>query len=180
MAEEPAKAKEKRSIRGEDAGVLKGSSILYTLSQSLRDLAGYDAGSGDIASLAAIGLVYDDQGKLSVDMTAFSDATSGQYEALAGFLGDTSTSGFLKYATDLMNGLEDSTDGIIKTAMSSLQDQITWQDSRIADEQDRIDLLQQNLIQQMSAADAMIAQLETQVTYFTNLFQAMQDYQRNA
>jgi flagellar hook-associated protein 2 len=166
--------------RGKDAGALEGSSLLYTLAQSLRDLAGYDSGSGGIASLTALGLIYDDKGKLSLDMTAFSQATDGQFQALAGFLGGTSTDGFLKYATDLMNGLEDSTDGVIKTAISSLNSQITWQDNRISEEQDRIDVLQQNLIQRMSVADAMIAQLETQVTYFTNLFQAMQDYKRNA
>jgi flagellar hook-associated protein 2 len=165
--------------RGKDAGALKGSSLLYTLAQSLRELAGYDSGSGAITSLTSLGLVYDDKGKLSLDSTAFNDATDGQFAALAEFLGASSTGGFLKFATDLMDGLEDSTGGILKTAMGSLQDQITWQDNRISEEEDRIDQLQQSLVQRMAEADAAIAALERQVLYFTNLFDAMRKYREN-
>ena len=42
--------------------------------------------------------------------------------------------------------------------------------TRIANEQTRIDLLQANLTAKISAADALIASLEQQVTYFTSLF----------
>ena len=165
--------------RGEDAGALEGSSLLHMLSQSLRDLAGYDSGATGISSLNSLGLEFDDQGRLSLDMTTFSAAANGQYEALEVFLGSSSNDGFLKYAADLMDGLENSTDGIIDTAISSLQAEMTRQDTRIAEEQDRIDQLQENLVARMAAADAMIAALEQQVRYMTGLFEAMQSLREN-
>ncbi len=165
--------------RGEDAGALQGSSILYLVSQSLRDMVGYSTGVDGISSLTSLGLNFDDSGKLSLDASAFTSATDGQFAALASFLGTSSTDGFLKNAADLIDGLEDSSDGAVKTAIDSLQSQMTQQDDRIAEEQDRIDLLTENLQAQMSAADALIAELEQQVTYFTGLFDAMKAYQGN-
>jgi flagellar hook-associated protein 2 len=160
--------------RGEENGALSGDSLLYTLSQSLRDLTGYSTGTDGISSLTALGLNFDDQGKLSLDTTTFSTATDGQFQALETFLGSSSSSGFLKSATDLLNSLEDSTDGIIKTALSSMETQIADQDDLIANEQVRIDQLEESLVAQMAAADALIASLEQQVNYMNGLFAAMQ------
>jgi flagellar hook-associated protein 2 len=165
--------------RGKDAGALEGSSLLHTLTQSLRDLAGYDSGAAGVSSLSSLGFEFDDKGKLSLDMTAFSAATTGEWEALEAFLGESSTDGFLKYASDLMAGLEDSTGGIIETAISSFKDEIAFQDTRIDEEQDRIDQLEENLIARMAAADAMIASLERQVTYMTGLFESMRSLRQN-
>jgi len=89
------------------------------------------------------------------------------------FLGSPSTGGFLKAATDILNGLEDSQNGDIATSRNSAQAAIDNQNRRIADEQDRIDILQKSLIARMAAADALIASLEQQVSYFNTLFASM-------
>jgi flagellar hook-associated protein 2 len=166
---------------GEGASsALRGSSMLYVLSQSLRDLAGYSSGSGAISSLASLGFGFDDQGKLSVNLAAFSAATDGQFQALSDFLGSSSTDGFLKYASDLMTGLEDATNGVIKTAVSDLRTQLTQQDDHIAKEQLRIDALQKNLEARMAAADALIASMEQQVRFMNGLMEAMLISQENS
>jgi len=54
-----------------------------------------------------------------------------------------------------------------------LDDQLTAADDRIAEEQRRIDDLTESLQKRFYAADALIAQLEQQASYFTNLFAAM-------
>jgi len=158
---------------------LRGSSMLYVLSQSLRDLAGYSSGSGAISSLASLGFGFDDKGKLSLNQATFIIATSGQFEALSDFLGSSSTDGFLKYAGDLMKGLEDSTNGVIKTAMSDVRTQLTDQDKHIADQQIRIDALQKNLEARMAASDALIASMEQQVNFMNGLMEAMITNQRS-
>ncbi|HSW50843.1 MAG TPA: flagellar filament capping protein FliD [Bryobacteraceae bacterium] len=159
--------------RGTDAGALEGFSLLRTLSDSLRLLSGYETGGGGLGSLTSLGLIFSDDGKLSLDTSVFSSATDGQFEALSEFLGSASTGGFLKHASDLMDGLKNSTDGIITSELDSLQAQMKWQDARIAEEQDRIDQIEENLIARMAAADSMIAALEQQVRYMTGLFEAM-------
>jgi len=55
----------------------------------------------------------------------------------------------------------------------SAQTQIDHQNQRIDDEQSRIDALTKDLTGRMAAADALIASLEQQVTYFTTLFGSM-------
>jgi flagellar hook-associated protein 2 len=159
--------------RGEQAGALRGNSILYGLSQALREITGYSSETGAISSLASLGLSFNEQGKLSLDMTVFSSATSGQFGALASFLGSSSGGGFLQFATGVLNGLEDTTDGVLKMAIRSIQTDISGQDARIAEQEDRIDRLRQNLEAQMAAADALIASLEQQVKYINGLFESM-------
>lgn len=159
--------------RGNAGGALSGQSIISTLSQVLRDTAQYSDGSGTIASLTDLGLTFDDKGTLSLDTVAFLATSSSNFDALLTFLGSATGGGFLKSATDLLNGLEDSTSGAIKTSIASLDDQIKSQDDRIAAEQDRIDQYHANLVAQMSAADAMIAALEQQATYLNDLFESM-------
>ncbi len=118
--------------RGKGTGALRGNSLVYTLSAYLRELTGYSSGTDGISSLTSVGLSFDKNGKLSLDPAAFSSATSGQFAALTSFLGNSQGSGFLKFATGLMDSLEGATDGVIKTALSAVKDQMTDQDSRIA------------------------------------------------
>jgi flagellar hook-associated protein 2 len=165
--------------RGEDAGALRGLPILNSLSESLREITGYSSGTDGISSLASLGLVLDDKGKLSLDSSAFNAAAGGNFEALAAFLGSASTGGFLQTATAVMDGLQDSTSGAITTAIDGLKTETTGQNDRIAAEQERIDRLQQNLIAQMAAADSAIAILEQQATYMNGLFEAMRNINLN-
>jgi flagellar hook-associated protein 2 len=158
--------------RGEEAGALAGNSLLFTLSDTMRAVAGYSGTSGGISSLADLGLSFDDQGKLSLDTAAFASAAE-DFQALLDFLGTSTTDGFLKYATDALAALNDDTDGLIQAEIDSVADQIRAQDDKIAAEQDRIDLMEENLLAQMAAADALIASLEQQVLYFTGLFESM-------
>ena len=83
----------------------------------------------------------------------------------------------MKYASDLMAGLEDSTKGVVKTAVSALQAQMIQQDARIAAEQTRIDSIEKNLNARMAAADALIASMEQQVIFMNGLIDAMSSNQ---
>lgn len=164
------------SNRGKGTGALKGDSLISSISQALRNVTGYSAsGGGGLDSLTALGLSFDQDGVLSIDTNAFSDAVQGHMDELSAFLGGASTGGFLKAASDAIASLEDPTNGAIKNQIDSVRQQITDQDSRIADEQERIDTLKSNLQERMAAADALIAQMEQQVTYMTNLFDSMKN-----
>jgi hypothetical protein len=54
------------------------------------------------------------------------------------------------------------------------------QDRRINAEQERIDRLESDLTARMAAADATIAMLEQQVTYFTGMFETMRASRENS
>jgi len=86
----------------------------------------------------------------------------------------TNGGGFLGVATNALNNLEDPTTGEIKTTETDLTTEISDIGAQISTKQTQVDTLQTNMENQMTAADAMIANMEQQYTYMTDMFQAEQ------
>ena len=156
---------------GQNNGALAGDSIVRSLSGILTQISTFSSPGSQITGLADLGLDLGSDGKLTFDSSKLASADP---DALSAFLGAATDGGFLKTATDLLNGVEDSTDGILKTAESGVQDEITHTNDSISTQQDMVDQLQQNLQDQMAAADAAIASMEQQYTYLNSMWQAMQ------
>lgn len=167
------------SNRGQGGGALTGDALINTLSQSLRAMSGFTGGSGSVQNITDLGLTFDKTGHLNFDQTVFAAASAAHPGDLSAFLGSSSTGGFLKTATDILNGLEDPTTGIIETTITSAQTAIDNQNQKISDEQTRIDALTTSLTSRIDAADALIASLEQQQTYFTTLFTDMNAINKN-
>src|SRR5581483_10420801 len=140
-----------------------GDALIFSLTQTLRDLSGYTGGSGAVQTLTDLGITFDKTGHLSFDRSLFASVAAAHPSDLSAFLGSPTSGGFLKSATDTLNSLEDPIDGTIPMALTSAQDAIDKQNRRIADEQDRVDRITQSLTAQISAADALIASLAQQV-----------------
>ncbi|HET8546914.1 MAG TPA: flagellar filament capping protein FliD [Bryobacteraceae bacterium] len=156
--------------RGEAEGALAGQSILHTISDALRRLSTFtDAGQ----SASHFGIEMTDDGKMSINSGTFTSSTSAGLDGLVDWLGSTGEGGFLQNAADSLNMLEDGEDGVLTLSIENAQASVTAQEARVTAEQERIDKLTESLQQQFSAADALIASLEQQATYFTNLFEAM-------
>jgi flagellar hook-associated protein 2 len=163
---------------GQNAGALQGQSIVSGLSSSLRSLLSY-AGTGTIQSLTDLGITVDKTGQMSFDSSTFESAIAANPQAVSDFLGSTGGSGFLKAAGDTLTGIEDPDSGILKMQISSVQDSITQENTLISNKQDQINQLEESLQQQMASADSLIASLESQKTYMTDLFDAMKINSQN-
>ncbi len=159
--------------RGSSAGALGGDSMISSLSQSLRNLANHSEDSGSIRSITDLGLMFDDKGKLSLNTEVFSSATAAGLDAVSAFLGSQTSGGFLQRAANILDSIENSSDGTLKAVISSVTTAMSAQDKAISDQQERIDSLEVSLQKQMAAADSLIASMEQQVLYFTSMFQAM-------
>ena len=155
---------------GKDAGQLSGQSIVRTLYSTLRQITQFGGASGGARSLTAIGVNLDGHGKLQFNQTKFDSAS---IDDVANFLGTTSGGGFLKTANDALNSAEDPVSGSLQAAIQQVKSGITHQNDLIAANQQRIDDLQANLQERMAAADALLASMESQKTFLTNLFTAM-------
>jgi flagellar hook-associated protein 2 len=160
--------------RGQTAGALEGQSLVFSLQNVLASISQYGS-SGAVGSLSALGLSLDQTGHLSFDATAFNNQSTS---AIQQFLGTTTSGGFLKVANDALTSMADANTGVIQSDISSLQDRITSQNTRISQEQTRIDDLTTQLQQRLTAADAAVASLQAQKSYFSQLFQAQ--YPANA
>jgi|SRR5580658_93009 flagellar hook-associated protein 2 len=162
--------------RGQTDVALAGQSIVYQLTDSLQSLANYSTGSGNISSLAALGVSFDDTtGQLSFDQSAFDAATTGQTAALTQFLGSAAGGGFLETATNTMTGILDPDTGVLPQDITSTQASIAGTNTQITAKQAQVTQLQSNLTQQMAAADAMIYDLQQQASEMQDMFTAEQD-----
>jgi flagellar hook-associated protein 2 len=155
--------------RGSTGGALTGDQIVYQLTSMLQNIATYTSGSGSVNSLADLGLSVDQTGQMSFDASSFNTADSS---AIQQFLGSTTTGGFLQTANNSLESFIDPNNGLLVKETSNLQTQITSDNNQIAQQQVQISDLQANLEQQLSAADAAIATLQAQTSYFQQLFTA--------
>jgi flagellar hook-associated protein 2 len=160
--------------RGQTGGALAGQSLLMDLSAVLKNMVGYTAGSSAVSSLTSLGFSFDQKGVLSFNGSVFSSAVSNRNAQLESFLGSSKTGGFLKAASDALDGMLNSTSGVLTQDLKSFTAQIAHKLTAIADEQNKINKLQMNLNRQMAAADAAIASLEQQYNQMNYYYQAMQ------
>lgn len=154
---------------GQNAGALSGQNIIYSLRDALQSISQYTTTSGGVSSLSALGLSVDKNGQMSFDSTTFGALSAAQVKQ---FIGTATSGGFLETASNGLQTVANTNTGEIETEYSALQSQITQQNQLIADEQTRINDLTTNLESQLSQADAAIATLQSQKTYYTDLFQA--------
>ncbi len=161
--------------RGTAGGPISGQTVVYQLRDAMNRIGSYFNGGGAIKSLADLGVTFskDLSGHLEFNQSTLLLETLRNMGGITSFLGDGTTSGFLKAASDAMKMVEDPTRGALTTAMTANQTQVINNNSRIAAERAKIDQLQTQLTRQMAAADALISAMEQHYTVISNLFQAM-------
>jgi flagellar hook-associated protein 2 len=159
---------------GQSGGALTGQSQVMMLENSLRQLMNFQSSEG-AGSLAALGLAFDKTGSASFDPSALNHLT---FSDIQSFLGDA-TAGFLQNANTLLDEMDGASSGVITDAVESLKNQISKTNDQIDAQQQRVDLLQASLMDQMAKADSAIYAMEQQANYFKNLFDAMRQDSKN-
>ncbi len=158
---------------GKNAGVLSGSIVVRQIHTGLRAITGFAGSSGDIASMAALGLELDKTGKLSFNTATFNALTDAQFKDSISFLGSTTT-GFAGNAYNLLNQISDPVTGAIQTTENFFDKSDKRLSDTIAQTQERVKLLQASLSQQLGDADTLLSKLESQQTLLIGLFRAQQ------
>lgn len=157
---------------GQNGGVLEGQSEVYDIESTLRNLVDYTGGAGTATSLTALGLSFDDTGQLSFDSSALDAANMSDVST---FFGDGTGPGFIQNASNQLSSIDDPASGSLTASLSSISTEMTNTQTEIANDQQQVTTLQDSLTTQMATADANIAMLEQQSTYFTDLFEAMKE-----
>ncbi len=164
---------------GTAGGALTGQSIIMELEQSLQSIVSYTGGSGSVQSLADLGLTFSESGQLTFDQSTFESISESDPQDVQNFLGSSTGGGFLESATNLLTGLEDPNNGLFTVTNNSFEQQVTSDNQQINDEETRITTMQNDLTAQMSQADTLIASLESQVSYYNELFTDTNDAIQN-
>lgn len=160
-------------------GALAGNALAATIRNQLRSAVTAVLGSGQFTTLAQIGVEYTKDGRLSFNTSLFATETRDKFDALQTLVGTSSTGGFAKILTDALNTLEAANGGMLKSSISSLDAALKSEDQRIAAEQTRVEQFTRDLQERLAKADAAIAALEQQASYFNSMFEAMRVNQKS-
>jgi flagellar hook-associated protein 2 len=159
--------------RGDTGGALQGQSLMQELSSALSELGTFSSADSAVSGLSDLGLDLGRDGRLTFSPYSLMAADMVNSSGINAFLGSTSGGGFLKVASSRLKSLEDVTTGSVTLALADLAGRISGTEGTIASKQEYVDRLQERLLQQMASADALVATMQQQYSYFSSMFAAM-------
>ena len=160
-------------------GALLGSSLVQSIRTQFRNALTATFG-GELGSLAKIGVEFQRDGTLKVNDTVFDKEAGSKFVQLKELIGSETQAGLTKTLTDALNTITSTKgNGFLNETVASLKKSLDAEDKRISAETDRISNLTKDLQERLAKADAMIAQLEQQASYFTNMFESMRANQKS-
>ena len=160
-------------------GALLGNSLVQSIRTQFRN-ALTQSFAGEFGSLAKIGVEFQRDGTLTVNDAIFEKEAASKFPQLSEFMGSATKPGLVKTLTDALNTVTSASGGgFLTDTVSSLRKSLEGQNKRIDAETERIENLTRDLQERLAKADAMIAQLEQQASYFTGMFEVMRTNQRS-
>jgi flagellar hook-associated protein 2 len=148
--------------QGQNAGPLQGDLIINEISGDMQQLVTYysPSSSSTIRSLSDLGVTFNDTGQMSFDSSTFNALSDTQISDAFKFLG-SSSSGFAALANNFTQ-LSDPITGLIQTQIDGYETENTDLGNQITTAQARATQVQQSATAQAQAADALVAQLQSE------------------
>ncbi len=173
----------KKDAKSRPTGILAGDSTLRNVQQQLRDVIGATSADngGAFKSLADLGITKGEDGKLSIDSTAFNERLKTSPDDVKALLyGKTENDKgiFQKFQT-ASNGLSDSVTGSVQTAITGYESSLKNLNNTISNRLEAINRLKTSLIKQFSVADAAIGQMTGQGSALTSIIKSLQNSSGN-
>jgi flagellar hook-associated protein 2 len=156
----------------EASNSLRGDTTLQTLQRRLSmALSRVYAPDGTERSLSGFGLRFDRDGVMSIADSALRDGTRADPEGLGVlFAGSGDNAGIAQSLKDLITEYTRAATGVITSKQDGLRSRVRSIDNQIDAINERASSLETRLRKQFSAADSLIAGLNSQATYLTALF----------
>jgi flagellar capping protein FliD len=143
------------------AGPLAGDMLIQSISSDLQQVASYwNTGRGSIHSLSDLGVTFDTTGHLGFNQTTFDAVPDSQIPDAFKFLG-SSKSGLGALANNFTQ-LSDPLSGMIRVQEDGYDTTDQELTSQISSLNDRASQVQAALTARLQAADALVAQLQSQ------------------
>lgn len=146
---------------GENAGMLAGDRIVYEIQSRMRSIVGVSGPDG-ASSLASAGLTLGVDGQMTFDETQVAWMSDAELEKAFALLEDSP--GSLGALAAEIEAMSDPVTGIITYELSSYDETDKRLTSQIEALSERVSATQSTLFAQLQAADALLAQLESQQT----------------
>jgi len=144
-------------------GSLASDSTLRILQDDLLSAANYTAGSGAITSLAGLGVTMNNDGTLSVDNSALTNAVQNNFADVQAFMQGAASNGFAATLKAQLNTLSDPTTGAFTVDLQSIKNQNTDLQNNIDNFQAYLNTQQTLLTAQYNQADILLQELPNQL-----------------
>ncbi len=146
-----------------DGKVLRGDSIVRSISSRVRMALTTSLESGDITTLYQIGIRQEEDGILSFDSSAFQENVAEDYTGVRDLFIGTDTNEGIVYLLGLsLDDMTDSVNGVFKVRSDSLTDRIEHIDDRIERYERSIESYEETLNRKFTAMEQMVAALQAQ------------------
>jgi flagellar hook-associated protein 2 len=149
---------------GTSGSVLSGNNILYQIRQAMSNIVQYQGG-GTMGNLANLGIEMSETGQMSLNTTTFNGLSDSDISSAMSLLG-TSTTG-IGGLQQTFNAISDPITGSVATQTAQWNTSTQNIAAQITAKNAAITLLQATINQQLQAADASIADLESQQNTLT-------------
>ncbi len=156
---------------GPAAGPLSGDTSVTQLEAAMDGFAGYTNSSGTIQSLSDLGISFATNGQATLDPTVVSGFSDARLTAAFNFIG-SATSGFVG-ATQTFGQFSDPIGGLLTVEATGLAKTDTDLQSQIGTLTSQMTVMQKNLASQLSTADSLIAELQSQQTELSGSLQSL-------
>lgn len=144
---------------GENGGVLAGDRIIYEIQARMRAIVGASGHDGN-GSLAKVGLTLNADGRMTFDSNKIATMSAGDLESAFAFLDNQP--GSLGATASGLDQLSDAETGLMTSEIGLYDETDKRLTSQIERLSERVSSLQTTLFSQLQAADALLAQLESQ------------------
>ncbi|MCC7473813.1 MAG: flagellar filament capping protein FliD [Pirellulales bacterium] len=149
-------------------GILFGSTAALRVESDLNYvLSGNFYGLGTYSSLEALGITFDDKGKLSLNKSELSAALSSDPSAVSNFFA-RDTIGFAAKVTAAADQLADS-DSLLSAQATSLTDKIETNTERISSMDEMLDRQRERLLLQFAMLETTVAKLQESLSALNSL-----------
>ena len=145
----------------ETVGLLFGSSETLRITSAYeRVLSGTIRGAGEFRSAGAVGLQFDDRGRLSVDKSKLGDALEQSPDAAAAFFA-TDTTGLADRLSDVADRIAGVDNSLLFRRRETIQTQTERNNERIETLNNRLDRERERLLQQFFRTEEAIGRIQS-------------------
>ena len=139
---------------------LFGDSALRIVQQNLLSSIGYSiADNNGFETPGSIGINMSDDGTLSVDDSKLEAAVSANYDDVKNFFQSSSPEGFALSLQTMLDGLTDSLDGPLNTAIKGFNETSLDVTRRVEDFDSRLEFKRESLLEEFARIDSLLRQL---------------------
>jgi flagellar hook-associated protein 2 len=150
------------------AGALSGDASVRGLQQQLLEQISYSSTTtGDVSTLAALGITMNDDGTLALDSTTLNSALQSNFANVKNFFQGDGSTGFAIQFSNVLGGLTDSTTGSLTVDLQGNSDSQKSITDQINNFEVQVEFKRQQWLDQFSRVDAILRQFpltQAQVT----------------